>query len=455
MSTDSRPLRIAIIGGGPGGLGAAIALSKLPNIELTLYEQAHELREIGAGIRIGYNCWRVLELLGVDADVKGHLKSKVIHRNGLSGELLKQTSPSPLLPLKYHPRRVRRTRLQGALLKHVPGGIIHLSKRLVSLENLQNGVRLLFEDKTSATADLVIGADGIRSVVREHAFPDHKIKFTGLSHTRSDIMALKDSKTIPGTTIWRVLIPRSSISHIPDVSESTSWWHGPSGHAYFSPVDDPSETAPGNEKFEISVRYVVDPETDKERRFSWGIPATNERVGAHFTTYDTRVRETLAQVPQGEWKESAAFAGPRLKTLTKWDKIVLIGDASHPLSGAFGSGAAFALEDGWILARTLKHTNATLQPSQESLGEALSIFDALRSPYYLRMYDHLDGQKQKMQDAKAMSDSFESILQARVESFGAGKEMDWIYGNDIEQVWREWLDNQNSDKKGNRISASL
>lgn len=80
MSTDSRPLRIAIIGGGPGGLGAAIALSTLPNVELTLYEQAHELREIGAGIRIGYNCWRVLELLGADADVKGHLKSQVIHR---------------------------------------------------------------------------------------------------------------------------------------------------------------------------------------------------------------------------------------------------------------------------------------------------------------------------------------------------------------------------------------
>ncbi|KAJ9194491.1 hypothetical protein DTO164E3_4181 [Paecilomyces variotii] len=436
MSTDSRPLRIAIIGGGPGGLGAAIALSTLPNVELTLYEQAHELREIGAGIRIGYNCWRVLELLGADADVKGHLKSQVIHRNGLSGELLKQTSPSPLLPLKYHPRRVRRTRLQGALLKHVPGGIIHLSKRLVSLENLQNGVRLLFEDKTSATADLVIGADGIRSVVREHAFPDHKIKFTG-------------------TTVWRVLIPKSSISHIPYVSESTSWWHGPSGHAYFSPVDDPSETAPADEKFEISVRHVVDPEIDKERRFSWGIPATNERVGAHFTNYDKRVQETLAQVPRGEWKEFAAFAGPRLKTLTKWDKIVLIGDASHPLSGAFGSGAAFALEDGWILARTLKHTNATLQPSQESLGEALSIFDAIRSPYYLRMYDHLDGQKQKVQDAKAKSDSFEYILQARVESFEAGKEMDWIYGNDIEQVWREWLDNQNSDKKGNRISPSL
>ncbi|GAD94124.1 monooxygenase, putative [Paecilomyces variotii No. 5] len=437
MSNNSRPLRIAIIGGGPGGLGAAIDLSALPNIELVVYGKAHELQEIGAGIRIGYNCWKVLELLGVAGDVKGHLKSEVIHRNGLNGKLLKRTSPSPLLPLKYHPHRVRRTRLQSALLKHIPEGVIQLNKQLVSLENLQDGgVRLTFEDQTSDIADIVIGADGIRSVVREHAFPDHKIKFTG-------------------TTIWRALIPKSSISYIPDVSESTSWWHGPSGHAYFSPVDDGSETSPEDEKFEISVRYVVNPETDKERRFSWGIPATNECVEAHFKNYDTRVRETLAQVPEGQWKEFAAFAGPRLRTLTKWNKVVLIGDASHPLSGAFGSGAAFALEDGWILTRALEYTNATLRSSQNALGEALSIFDTLRSPYYLRMYDHLDVQKQKLEKVKTNSNGFESILQTRVESFGAGKEMDWIYGNDIEQVWSEWLENQNQDKNGDRVNASL
>ncbi|KAL1879471.1 hypothetical protein Plec18167_003926 [Paecilomyces lecythidis] len=379
MSKNSRPFRIAIVGCGPGGLGAAIALSALPNIELVAYEKAHELQEIGAGIRIGYNCWKVLELLGVAGDVKGHLKSEVIHRNGLNGTLLKRTSPSPLLPLKYHPRRVRRTRLQSALLKHVPEGLIQLNKQLVSLENLQDGgVRLLFGDGTSDIADLVIGADGIRSVVREHAFPDHKIKFTG-------------------TTIWRVLIPKSSISHIPDVSESTSWWHGPRGHAYFSPVDDRSETTPEDEKFEISVRYLVDPDTDKERRFSWGVPATKERVEAHFKDYDTRVRQTLAKVPEGQWKEFAAFAGPRLRTLTKWNKLILIGDASHPLSGAFGSGAAFALEDGWILARALEYTNATLRPSQQALGEALAIFDALRSPYYLRIRSKAENGKREDQ----------------------------------------------------------
>lgn len=81
MPSQTSPLlRIAIIGGGPGGLSSAIALSKLPNVEVTIYEQARELREIGAGINIGYNCWKVLELLGAAEDVRGHVHETIIHR---------------------------------------------------------------------------------------------------------------------------------------------------------------------------------------------------------------------------------------------------------------------------------------------------------------------------------------------------------------------------------------
>lgn len=81
-ATDSpaKPLRVAIVGGGPGGLGAAIALSALPDVEVNIYEQARELREVGAGIRIGFNCWKVLELLGAADGVKGHVKTEVFHR---------------------------------------------------------------------------------------------------------------------------------------------------------------------------------------------------------------------------------------------------------------------------------------------------------------------------------------------------------------------------------------
>lgn len=78
--TSANVLRIAIIGGGPAGLGAAIALSALPDVRITLYEKARELREVGAGISIGYNCWKVLELLGAAEEVRGHLQQNVVHR---------------------------------------------------------------------------------------------------------------------------------------------------------------------------------------------------------------------------------------------------------------------------------------------------------------------------------------------------------------------------------------
>jgi salicylate hydroxylase len=152
--------------------------------------------------------------------------------------------------------------------------------------------------------------------------------------------------------------------------------------------------------FEISCRSLIEPAADKERRFSWGIDVSNEKVVRHFKEYDPRVRETMEQVPSGMWKEFSAFAGPRLEKVTAWDgKVALLGDASHPLSGmdveflsinstitrwpagAFGSGAAFALEDGWIIAKAIERTWG--QPN--ALAEALKIFDTIRSPYYVRM----------------------------------------------------------------------
>lgn len=159
--------------------------------------------------------------------------------------------------------------------------------------------------------------------------------------------------TCPGTTIWRVLIPVTSVAHIPELTVSTSWWHGPSGHVYHSFVDDPEEVPYEERMYEIAARTVVDPETATGKRFSWGIPATNERVESQFVVshaltpprtrdksthmspqeYDPRIRELLSKVPEGQWKEFSAFAGPRLEKLTGWDKVVLLGDASHPLSG--------------------------------------------------------------------------------------------------------------------------
>ena len=80
MTVSVKQLKVAIVGGGPGGLATAIALGKIPNVEVTIYEQAKVLREIGAGISIGQNTWNVLELLGVaDSVIGGHPTTTVLN----------------------------------------------------------------------------------------------------------------------------------------------------------------------------------------------------------------------------------------------------------------------------------------------------------------------------------------------------------------------------------------
>ncbi|KAJ5663020.1 FAD-binding monooxygenase [Penicillium longicatenatum] len=407
-------LTVAIVGGGPGGLGTAIALSKLPFLQVTLYEKNPEPREAGAGISLSTNAWKVLDLLGASDGVKGGSKSNTHQRNAYTGKILSITQ---------HPEnsdadargaiRARRTRLQSALLDKVPDGLIQLNKKLVSLENLPGaGVRLVFDDKTDAHADLVVGADGIHSIVRRVLFPNHQLQFTG-------------------NTAFRTIVPRSRLAHLPDITSTTAWWWGEAGHVYFSDVDDENES--DDPFFEITVRFYKEPEIPG-KTVVWGIPATKEKVASRVLTFDQRVRDAVDAVQEGEWGEFATFAGPRLSKITGWDKIALIGDASHPLSGAFGSGATFAMEDGWILARALEHTQLASHPVEE----ALEIFNVIRSPYYARMYEHLDEVGLKMQKFKADSNDFDTFLQAKIDSFLYG-DKDFIYKNDIGKIWEEYL----------------
>lgn len=121
-------------------------------------------------------------------------------------------------------------------------------------------------------------------------------------------------------------------------------WHGPTGHFYGSLVDDPSESPSGGHMFEIAARSVEDPSKATGKKFSWGVPATNERVLSHFENYDPRVKEALTYVPEGQWKEFSAFAGPRLEGLTGWGKVVL-SMLSHFGFGSCNTGS-------WLIYRS-------------------------------------------------------------------------------------------------------
>jgi salicylate hydroxylase len=399
----ARPIKVAIIGGGPGGLATAIALDKVPNLEVVLYEKSAVLREVGAGISIGQNTWNVLELLGVAASLtSGHPTLTVLNLNGRTGEELTRLERQN--KGRYTSIRTERTHLQAALLKHVKPGVIRYGKKLERIEDLRDaGVRMYFVDGSSDTADLVVGADGICSVVRDGAWPKYPLKFTG-------------------TTIWRALLPRSELKALDPRFDVTGWWHLPTSHVWFSPV--------GAGLSEIAAREYQDPQIHSASKSTWGVPVTNEYVESHFTEYLPQIQAAIKAIPTGAWREFAAFAGPELSRLTAWNnRIVLVGDASHALSGAFGSGAGFAMEDGWILAQSL-----TLFGND--LSKALPLFDEIRLPYYARMYAHLEEQRLKRAESlgKIETPTEEDRVRSKVIETG-GRDMRWIYENDIGKAW--------------------
>lgn len=142
----------------------------------------------------------------------------------------------------------------------MPEGVIKLSKKLDKIVDLgEDGVELTFTDGTSETADLVVGADGIRSVVRDSAWTDYQIAFTG-------------------TTIWRALLPLKDLTDQNEKFGLTGWWHLPASHVYFSPV--------GEGLGEIAAREYQDPKIHGADKVVWGVPVTNEHVEGHFKVSD-------------------------------------------------------------------------------------------------------------------------------------------------------------------------
>jgi len=176
MSTQDH-LSIAICGAGIAGLTAAIALRKQPLIDVQIYEQATELKEIGASIALGPNGLRTLERLGLENAIsdeiayRGPSNIPMIYKHWKTNEVLGQDHHENVTEHSHQTARYLRAHLQEALLENLPREVIHLGKRFSDVEVDGEGVTVSFEDGSVVKADILLGADGIRSVNFSCLFP--------------------------------------------------------------------------------------------------------------------------------------------------------------------------------------------------------------------------------------------------------------------------------------------
>ncbi|CAK7275029.1 hypothetical protein SEPCBS119000_006473 [Sporothrix epigloea] len=422
-------LKVAIIGGGPGGLGAAVALTQLnvhsetPIVECTLFEKKPRISETGGGISIQRHTWRMLDLLGVAdlVDARDLFRSEngcsSEHRNAVSGVLLARLYHSDDTPPHQASCRMLRSKLQRALLSALDASRVVTSKKLVKVEDVTDGTQLTFDDGQVSTYDLVIGADGIRSVARLAIAPGHKLTYNGQS-------------------AYRTILRKSDVASINGIPDAPIFWHYTGGRYVF--------TCPlGGDDFELTARIRPDEEDAKARanKVSWGQPFDANQLLPKYADFAPQLRSLLRLAADvGGTQEFAMFHGPRLDTIvhihpSQQSGVVLLGDASHPLSGAFGAGAGFALEDAYTLARAIAWAHKLKRP----LSEALTIYDAARSPHYASLYKQLDRDAGIVREVASQMLPAQKEISERVQRLWGDSDgsSGWIYAYHADNIVEE------------------
>lgn len=316
-------MKIAIIGAGIGGLTLALALRE-QGIDAQLYEQTDELREVGAAVALSANATRFYERMGlraafesVCAEVPG-----LIYRDGRSGEVIGHHRGAPSYREQFGGSYwgVHRADLQAVLSTAVGPEHIKLGHRLVDLVQHSDHVSLSFDNGQHIDADLVIGADGARSITRRW-------------------MLGYDDALYSGCSGFRGVVPADRMHLLPD-PETIQFWVGPGGHLLHYPIGDK-----GDQNFLLVERHPSPwPSRD------WVLPASEGEQLRLFKDWHPAVVEMITAVPISQrW---GLFHRP---PLGRWSKgrVTLIGDAAHALVPHHGQGANQSIEDAVVLADQL------------------------------------------------------------------------------------------------------
>jgi salicylate hydroxylase len=317
---------IAIVGAGIGGLVLAHAL-RARGFEPDIYEQSSELTEIGAAISVAANAGRELARLGLIEGLRAASTepTELIHRDGRSG--LRVSAHPVRLGARYEERfgapylGIHRADVQKVLGAGMRDRI-HLAHRLSRLTESRQGVRLTFENGAERDADIVIGADGVRSFVRQ-------------------FIAGKPGVVYSRTSAFRGIVPATRLRELPD-KEALQFWMGPGAHLLHYPIGAAGEdinffaVVEGPDVWPHRDRWIVAAEPgEATHAFAGWHPAVTEMIGAGWV--DRRWGLFVVQQPR-RWHTG---------------RVVLVGDAAHGMLPHQGQGANTTIEDVITLAELL------------------------------------------------------------------------------------------------------
>lgn len=317
----SQNARVAIIGGGMGGLTAAIALTKIAGVQVTVFEQASQLGEVGAGVTVAPNAARVLDRLGVLEGIRsvgavpdGH----GVYQNAM-GEIVTDAAWEDTAK-NYQNIGMYRPDLINALASNVPAEVVRLGHRLKSVETVDSGVRVEFENGVEDVFDAVIGADGIHSVVRQAVGQHPEPVYSGYIVYRGVV----DASLLPED--W------------PMISQV---WMGNRRHFMAYPLQQRK-----------LFNFVAGVPSDRPLSGPWSGPAEVSELAAEFAgdQWDPKLQHFIRQIDKTFWWGLFDH-----DPLTNWSRgaITLLGDAAHTMLPHQGQGVNQAIEDSMALATFL------------------------------------------------------------------------------------------------------
>lgn len=390
-------LRVAIVGGGIGGLAAALWLRRA-GVDATVYEQAPEPREVGAGIVVPPNMVRALHGVGLGAALEGiavRLDAAWEFRRWQRGEVLSVQPMGQACVDLYgtHCYTAHRAELLQMLLLALPPDAVQGDRRCTQIKQEGGRVQLHFAARDGAThsveADVAIGADGIHSAVRAAVAPAAEAHFSGLS-------------------AFRCLVPAASA---PAVAQRPvqSLWLGPGRHFVHYPISSGR-----------LVNVVAIVPAGEWRTESWTAEGQVRDLAAAFAGWDERVLQLIFSA-----RDTRRWALYDRSPLQRWTEghVTLLGDAAHAMLPFFAQGAAQAVEDAVVLAGCLRGA------SRDTAAAALRRYEVMRRPRANQVQqmsrgrelrNHLpDGPEQQQRDAElALGDPL--------------RQSAWLYGHDVQ-----------------------